>query len=180
MRTRILLSAALATFGLLAGGATQAAARRIFSYDPANEATRMAAGALTFEFDQKLLSTRVLRVRATEGEAAAELRPAGVGRGGLSALEGHDGAEHDLYEILPAEQGPEMIAALCPGDSRAWMAFGRLKANEDLRIRVIGADHAGRPRLCQTLDFTFHGEWRLPTHRPMDPDNLAEPHFPYK
>jgi hypothetical protein len=175
---RILAALLLLAAATPAAGAT----RRIFSYDPANEATRTSAGALTFEFNQKLMSTRLLRIRATEGPATAELKPAPpevLGRGGLSPLIGPTAIERDLYEIEPAEDGAAMISAFCPGARRAWLAFGRLKASQNLTIHVLGADAPGRARLCRTLQFAFHGEWRLPPGPAKDPDRLPEPHFPY-
>ena len=72
-----------------------------------------------------------------------------------------------------------MIAALCPGAKRAWMAIGRLKVNRDLRVFVIGDGAAGgRARLCRTLAFNFHGEWRLPSDGHFDERQLERPRFP--
>ncbi|HEY5072785.1 MAG TPA: hypothetical protein VII63_12235 [Caulobacteraceae bacterium] len=166
---------------ILASGQAGAATRRIFSYDPGDDATRRAAGALTFEFDQKLLSTRVIRVRATEGAASAELKPArerALGSGNLSSLVAGGPAERDLYEVLPTDEGPAMMSAFCPGARRVWMDFGRLRANQDLRVYVFGGGATGT-RLCKTFNFTFHGEWRLPPGPAMDPNRLPQPHFPY-
>jgi hypothetical protein len=129
-----------------------------------------------------LMSTKLLRIRATEGQATAELKAAPqdvVGRGGLSPLIGSQAIERDLYEIQPAEDGSAMISAFCPGARRAWLAFGRLKASQNLTVHVLGADAGGRARLCRTLEFAFHGEWRLPPGPAKDPDRLPEPHFPY-
>ena len=128
-------------------GPARAATRRMFSYDPADDATRHAAGALTFVFDQHLLSTTPVSIKATEGQASAELSRAPGG----------------LYAVSPINQGAELIAALCPGSKRAWMAIPRLKANRDLQVQVLGDSPTGGSRhLCRTLAFTFHGEWRLP------------------
>ncbi|MHB8530633.1 MAG: hypothetical protein ACYC8V_14130 [Caulobacteraceae bacterium] len=156
--------------------------RRIFSYDPADGPTRAAAGGLTFEFDQHLTSTRLLRVRATEGPATAELKRVGEGRlgpGGLNAAVGGKAAERDLYEIQPKEEGGAMIQALCPGAARAWLAADRLHANRDLTVLVVGAASGGPARLCRTLHFSFHGEWRLPPGPGVDPRTVRQPHFPY-
>lgn len=165
---------------VLAGHAA-AATRRVFSYDPADAATRQVAGALTFEFDQKLFSTRVLRVRATEGPATAKLAPRSqdaLGRAGLSPLVGAQSNERDLYQILPADDGAAMISVFCPGARRAWMAFGRLRANQDLAIHVLGQSTNGSVKLCRTLNYSFHGEWRLPPGPMMNPDRLPELRFP--
>jgi len=159
-----------------------AATRRFFSYDPDNAETRHVAGALTFEFDQHLLSTTVLRVRATEGEATADLKRANqsaLGGGGLTALIGAAAPERDLYEVQPREEGAAMISALCPGARRAWMAFDRLKANHDMRVLVLADGPSGGARLCRTLAFAYHGEWRLPPGPPVDERRVEVPHFPY-
>ena len=181
MRIGMRAVVALLAVAVVSGGEAAAATRRIFSYDPANDVTRQISGALTFEFNQKVLSTKVLKVRATEGPATADLEPApqdAVGRGGLAPLIGAQANERDLYKILPADDGSAMISVFCPGAQRAWMAFGRLRANQNLRVYVLGQTAGGAVRLCRTLDFEYHGEWRLPPGPLMDPNRLPEPHFP--
>lgn len=142
------------------------AAVRVFSFDPADAVTRRIAGDLTFEFSQRLIFTTILRVRSTEGQASADLRPADervLGRGGLSRLIGPSAQERDLYAVQPDADGAELIRAFCPGSTRAWLAFGRLSETRPLRVQVIGDDPKGGPtRLCETLAFTFHGEWAAP------------------
>ncbi|MGH6971191.1 MAG: hypothetical protein ACREEQ_06225 [Caulobacteraceae bacterium] len=139
---------------------------RIFSYDAADAATRRVAGDLTFQFRQRLFFQKVLDLRSTEGRAAADLKPANervLGRGGLSRLIGADAHERDLYAVEPDAQGTELIRALCPGSTKAWLAFGRLKAGAPLRVDVLGDNPAGGgARLCQRLDFAFRGEWTAP------------------
>jgi hypothetical protein len=174
-------AAAILAAWLVFAGSAHAANRRIFSYDPADAATREAAGQLTFEFNQKLLSTTVLRVRSTEESATADLKPAppeAVGRGGVSRFVGVQARDRDLYQILAADDGPAMISAFCPGARRAWMAFGRLRANQDLRVYVLG-DYPGGAKLCQSLKFTYHGEWRLPPGPLMNPDTLPVDRRPF-
>jgi hypothetical protein len=181
-RIFVLSIAALAGAALAAGSA--AAAVRIFSYDPTNDATRRVAGDLTFQFRQRLIFTTVLNIESTEGRAKADLRPADehvLGRGGLSRLIGANAQERDLYEVEPSDEGRELIHAFCPGSSRAWLAFSRLVEARPLRIRVIGDDPAGGPaRLCETLDFQFHGEWKLPSGPGVRERDLLQPtHGPY-
>ena len=180
MRVGAVMIAAALALGA-AGGAK--AGVRIFSYDPADEATRRVAGDLTFEFDQRLVFTTILRIRSTQGQAAADLKPAEehvLGRGGLSRLIGKAAQERDLYEVQPAEEGSDLIRAFCPGSKRAWLAFSRLVEDKPLRVQVIGDDPAGGPtRLCETLEFTFHGEWRLPPGPPVQAGDMLVPSFPY-
>ncbi len=154
----------------------------MYSYDPANSETRNSAGALTFEFKRRLVFTTILRVMATEGDAKAEVRPANehdLGPGGLTALIGPRAIERDLYEVEPLEEGSAMIAALCPQSRRAWMAFGHIRANHDLRIYVLGdGPGAGSASLCKTLDYTYHGEWSAPGGPPVNPGIVQPPKFP--
>ena len=154
----------------------------IYSYDPADADTRHSAGALTFEFNRRLVFTTVLRVLATEGDAKAEVMPASehvLGPGGLSALIGSRAIERDLYEIQPKEEGAAMISALCPQSHRAWLAFGRLKVNHDLKIYVLGDDPAtGGAKLCRTLAYSFHGEWSVPSSARIEPGVVEPPQFP--
>jgi hypothetical protein len=157
---------AVVAFAALVAAAPAGAAVRIFSYDPANDATRRIAGDLTFEFNQRLIFTTVLNIHSTEGEASADLKPAdehALGPGGLSRLIGPNAQERDLYEVAPKAEGAELIRAFCPGSHRAWLAFGRLIEGRPLRVQVIGDNPAGGPaRLCHTFDFAYRGEWKLP------------------
>ena len=156
----------------------------MFSYDPANDDTRHAAGALTFEFKQRLVFTTVLKILSTQGKASAAVKPVDdsvFGRGGLSLLIGPNAVERDLYAVEPGDEGDALVAALCPGSKHGWMAFGRIRANRDLRVHVLGdGPDGGRPRLCRTLDFSFHGEWVLPRTTPeVTEGQMKRPHFPY-
>src|SRR5579872_4584799 len=115
---RVLALVAAATAAGGAAGDVQAAQRRFFSFDPADETTRTAAGALTSEFDQHLVSTHVIAIRATEGEATADLQRVGegsLGAGGLDRAVGAHTENRDLYRIKADKDGGAMITALCPG-----------------------------------------------------------------
>jgi hypothetical protein len=174
--------AAMALAAGLAAAAPAEASVRLFSYDPADSVTRRAAGALTFEFNQGIIRTRVRRISATLGQASAPLREADDGDLGarLETLIGDTAGERDLYEVMAQDQGAAMIRAFCPGASRAWLAMGRLRANAPLRVHVLGAPQNGPARVCVTLNFEFRGEWR--GFRPRDevPQNaLRTPRFPY-
>jgi hypothetical protein len=167
--------------GLALAGTAAAAPIRFFSYDPADEQTRLAAGGLTFEFKQHLVSTEVLRIRASEGPATAELRRASaeaLGKGGLTALIG-SAPERDLYEIRPEQEGAAMIAALCPGARRAWMAFDRLRAEHSARVFLFADGPTGPVRICRTLAFNFRGEWSLPNGPPLDEQLPPATNFPH-
>jgi hypothetical protein len=164
------------------------AAVRVFSYDAGNDVTRRVAGDLTFQFNQRLIFTTVLNIRSTEGRASADLKPADehvLGGGGLSRLVGAGSQERDLYEVKAEGEGVELIHALCPGSSRAWLAFSRMVEARPLRVQVIGdtpgnGSGGGGAHLCHTLDFNYRGEWKLPNPAPpIRPTDLKEPRFPY-
>ncbi len=179
VRSAFAAPAALAVLCALAAAGPAAAAVRIFSYDPANDATRRVAGDLTFEFNQRLIFTTVLNIHSTEGEASADLRPAderALGPGGLSRIIGANAQERDLYEVEPKAEGVELIRAFCPGSHRAWLAFGRLVEARPLRVQVIGDDPSGGPaRLCHTFQFEFRGEWKLPGRDGVPARELLQP-----
>ena len=163
---RILVAMAAAALALTA--ADQAvAAKHVFSYDSATPLTRkMTENGLTFIFDKRLMSQRVLKLIETHDVGQADLTAAAehdLGPGGLTALIGREARERDLYEISPKGDGIALRRALCRGSDRAWLAFGKLKVGEDLRVRALGHDPVtGTTRLCMTLDYNFHGEWALP------------------
>jgi hypothetical protein len=173
-----LLAAALT---MLAAGAAAAGTIHLYSYDPSDEATRKAAGPLTFTFDKGLFHITMLNVRSTEAEATAYLHRADervLGVGGLVRVTGSSPQARDLYEIDHGAEGGALIGAFCPGAARAWMAFGPVHLDRDLTVLVIGAA-AGHPaKLCRTLNFDFHGEWTPPPGRPIDPRDLERRQFP--
>jgi hypothetical protein len=165
----------------LGAAAARADTVHLYSYDPADAATRLAAGPLTFTFRKGLLHTTVLNLRSTEATATAYLHPAdekALGPHGLAGALGAEPEERGLYRVEPADEGAALISAFCPGAARAWMAFGPLKLNRDLTVRVIGAPAAGPAKLCRTLRFSFHGEWLLPPGRSIDPRSLQRGHYP--
>jgi hypothetical protein len=149
------------------------AGKRIYSYDSATQVTReMTKSGLTFVFEKSIMGTRVLSLMETHDIGAADVRPASagdVGRGGLSVL-GPDAHEHDVYEIVHAKDGAALIRALCPGADRAWLVFGPIRPDRDLRVDAVSRDAAtGRSHLCVALDYNFHGQWALP------PPDLPQP-----
>jgi hypothetical protein len=178
------LAPTLLILGLLVLGVGQAnAAVRMFAYDPANDETRHVAGPLTFEFRQRLVFTTLLRIRATEAKATADVTPADegvLGKGGLSGLIGPLAPERDFFAVSDSEEGAAMISAFCPGSKKAWVALGRLKANRNLRVHVIGdGPQPGQVHVCHTLDFYYHGEWKTEVPYEVDPREVKKPHFPY-
>lgn len=153
---------------LSAAGPAAAGEQRIFSYDAVNEAARiLASGGLTFVFRKSTFGgTRVLKVISTQAKGAAELKPAAekeLGPGGIDGLVGKKVSEHDLYEIDQEGQGAQLVRAACPGSDRAWLAFGSLSSSRELVIHAFGRNaQSGKTHLCASMEFSWHGEWRLP------------------
>jgi hypothetical protein len=142
----------------------------LYSYDPADDGSRDTAGPVTLQVRKGLLHTTVLNLRSTVAQATADLQPAdehALGGGGLAAVVPPGDGERDLYEVQKKDEGPELVAALCPGASRAWLAFSRIGMDRDLKIAVIGAAPGKPARLCHSLAYSFHGEWRAPPTGPI-------------
>ena len=175
MKTR-----AAAVLALTLAATAARAEIRQFSYDPANDDTRAAAGPVTFMVNQTLFSTRVLKMRSTEANATADLaRASALGLKGFWDAVGRGESGRGVYRVLPTDDGPALTAALCPGSKRAWLALTPVKYGQDVQVVVIGDDPSGGPvKRCRELDFTFHGEWRLPPGATPDLDPIAPPDFP--
>jgi hypothetical protein len=167
------LGLVLACLATAAAGAAHAE-RKMYSYDPISpDAKRLTGAGLTVLFDKKLTSTRVMKVLATGVPVQGRLidgREKDLGPGGLKGINGVD-ADAALYEIDPKyEQGKIYIRAFCPGAKRLWLSFSRLAVHRDLRVQAFGdAPEGGQTRLCGTLDFSFRGEWKLPSGNLPDP-----------
>jgi len=173
----------LAIVAALAAAPAAHAAIHQYSYDPADAATRSAAGGVTFLVNQSLFGgARVLKMRATEAKATADLEradPGALGRGGLSRILGADAPARDLYRIGSGDEGPAFVAALCPGSKHGWVALSPVRYGEDVQAVVFGDDPAGgAARTCRKLAFTFRGEWRLPSGASPPTEATEAPGFP--
>jgi hypothetical protein len=186
---RVMRSPSLLAAVLILAATPAAAARHIYSYDSATPVTeKMTESGLSFIFDKTLMGVTVRRIIETNDIGSAELKPAPdsvLGRGGVEAVIGPDARERDLYEITDKADGKALRNALCRGSDHVWLAFGRLKLGQDLRVRALGHDAAsGKTRLCVTLDYSFRGEWALPPPTTPQPDrtdrfNDAPNRLPY-
>ncbi|HEY1879291.1 MAG TPA: hypothetical protein VGG68_05110 [Caulobacteraceae bacterium] len=163
-------------FGLalaLAAGEARAALHQ-YSYDPADDVTRSASGPVTIVVDKTMFGMRVLKLRSTEAKVTADLAPADPGR-----LPGEARGAHGVYRVTGGDEGPDLVAALCPGSKRAWVAFTPIKYGEDLKAVVFGDSDDGRGvRACRRLAYAFHGEWILPPGATIKIDPVAPPDFP--
>jgi len=153
------------------GGLAHAADQRIYSYVPANDATRKRIDSgLTFVFDKGFMGMRVKEILATEAKAQAAVDPASERELGarLNDVLPEGSFERELYAIKAVDQGPAMIRAFCPGSTKGWLVFGPLRPRAGVIIHALGDDPAGGgARHCATLAFAFRGEWRLPPPNPL-------------
>jgi hypothetical protein len=175
---RVAATALLTALGVL-GPTVASAAIRQFSYDPADAETRQAAGPVTMVIRQSMFGVRVLKLRSTDAKATADLAPAD-GRGpAVDRGAGDKGDVRSLYQITSGDDGPALLAALCPGSQRGWLALSPVRYGEDVHAVVLGDDPKGGPvRRCRTLNFSFHGEWRLPQGQGPTPEPNVAPDFP--
>ncbi len=149
------------------------AGRMLYSYDSATPLTeKMTENGLTFVFDKRLMSTRILKIIETQNVGEAELKPASehdLG-GSPSKLIGSGAAgARDLYEIVQKGDGTALVKALCPGAVRGFLDVGVLKPDRALKIFALGRGPTGQAVYCMTLDYSFHGAWALP------PPDLPQP-----
>jgi hypothetical protein len=164
--------AALAATPVIAFGVASAATH-VYSYDPADAATRGVTGPLTFEVYKGLLGgTKILNLRSTEAAATADLRhatPRDLGPGGPGSALNLPVNARNIYEIAASDEGVALMSALCPGSTRAWLVFGPMGFDESLKIDVLGNSPASGPkvRVCHVLAYDFHGEWRGPPSGPV-------------
>lgn len=182
MKPSRVLAVAAAFCALGLGGAARADSIHLYSFDPADAETVKAAGPLTFTVRRSLFRSTLLDLRSTTAPATAYLKrvdPRVLGPGRMVGASGLSAGERALYEVDPRAEGAALIAAFCPGASRAWIAAGPLRFDRPFSLLVIGAAGAGAPRLCRTLAFNFHGEWRAPPAVPrIDPRDLERGRYP--
>jgi hypothetical protein len=159
------MKAAVLALSLLALPGAAHAGQRIFSYDPADAATRARIdNGLTFVFDKGLFGMRVKELFSTQAAARAYVEPVDERELGerLDRIVPPDGAA-ELYRIADREQGPGMVRAFCPGSTTGWMVFSPMRARSPLTVHVLGNDPAGgKAKLCTTLRMTYRGEWAAP------------------
>ena len=160
-------AAALIAFCALAFATPVAAKEKIYSYDPADAATKARVdNGLTFIFNKGLLGFDVTAVLATQAHAEADLRPAGEKelKIRLEDVLPKGSTERQLYAVEDKAQGLAMVRAFCPGSSHGWLVFSALRPRTGAVVHALGDDPvSGKARLCATMNFNFRGEWALPT-----------------
>jgi hypothetical protein len=156
----------LAALALAALATPVLAAEKMYSYVPADDATKARTDqGLTFVFDKNLLTMRMKIVLATEAHAEADLEPVDERDLGakLDTLLPEGANERLVYAVKAMNQGPAMVKAFCPGSSKGWLVFSPLRPRQGTTVQALGEDPVtGKARYCATLKFDFRGEWRMP------------------
>ena len=155
----------LAALGL-AAATPSVAAEKMYSYVPADPATRARTDeGLTFVFDKGMMGMKMKIVMATQAHAEADVEPADERELGvrLDKILPEGAGERQLYAVKAENQGPAMVKAFCPGSTKGWLVFGVLRPRQGAVVQALGDDPTtGRARYCTTLKFDFRGEWRVP------------------
>lgn len=156
-----------AAFAMAAVVPAAAAERGMVSYDAVSPKARELTGeGLTFSYAKSLFHKRVTAVRATAVPVGVIVKPLEDGRvaAKLDRLAGENARAGSLYLIDPHEQDANvMVQAFCPGSKTAWLSIGPIEHARPLKVLAFGDDPGtGEPKLCASMDFQFHGEWRMP------------------
>lgn len=164
----------LTALGLAALAGPALAGEKMYSYTPADDATRARTDeGLTFVFDKNLVSERMKIILATQAHAEADVTPADERELGvrLDKILPEGAHERQLYAVEDKAQGLAMVKAFCPGSSKGWLVFSVLRPREGAVVDALGDDPTtGKARYCTTLRFDFRGEWKLPPQiRTVDP-----------
>jgi hypothetical protein len=158
----------LTALGIAALATPVLAAEKMYSYVPADAATKARIDeGLTFVFDKGLMGMRMKIVLATQAHAEADVVPADERELGvkLDKILPDGAGERQLYAVEDKKQGTAMIKAFCPGSSKGWLVFSVLKPRQGAVVHALGEDPVtGKARYCTTLKFDFRGEWRAPQY----------------
>lgn len=149
---------------LLAAGAASAATDRYFGYDADSDAAKHRTQEIYLWIRQGLMGgVRVVHLYRSRGEGfdVKAVYPPWSDKALRAALDG-DPKGISFYAVDP-EEGAGFARGACHGASKAWLALVPPKANQPLRIVVLGDDaQAHAPVVCELLDYRWRGEWLLP------------------
>lgn len=167
-RTAVVLIAG--AFAVLA--ATAASAReRYFAYEPDSDAARYRSGDITVTLRVGLMGATAVKLYRERGADLGLAKPGGQFSQHDAERAIGEGGELQLFAV-DAKDGEGFAHGACKGAARAWIAFRSIHAYEPLRIYVLKYDDAAKaPELCETLDYRWRGEFRLPSQNA----GLAEP-----
>jgi hypothetical protein len=156
---------AIVSAGLMAGGA-QAKDFKFFAYDADNAAAKHRSADITLVVRKSFMSSRVIKLYRKRGKDLDLERPDATFslRQLASALAESEDAVLDLrLYAIDTKDGEGFAAGACDGATRAWVAVKPVKAYQPMRIYVLKYDEATKsPGLCETLEYRWRGEWRLP------------------
>jgi hypothetical protein len=166
MWSRLAPALAAVTVVAVAGSAT-AADYRWFTYDADSDAARHRSADITLQVQRGLMSSRVVKLFRKRGKDLELDRPDGaIGWRQLEALFGRDVAEGLRLYAVDTKDGEGFAQGACKGADRAWLALKAVKPYEPLQIFVLRYDATTKTaELCETLDYRWRGEWRLPPRK---------------
>lgn len=179
--TRALLALAVLIVGL-AAAAPASAGTRFFAYTATDQATRYRTGDVTLELrtpDFFFGPTRVVGLWRRRGADLPLGRESNAfSQEALSTATGRSAQGLVVYAV-DEEAGRGFAQGSCVGAPRAWIAVAAPQAYQPLVVYVLRQGSSGAPELCETLNYAWQAEWRMPPRdggnsddgsaRPVDP-----------
>ncbi len=171
---RLILPFVLAPLLLAAGPAL--ADEHFYAFDPASSSARLMTRGVTLQVERGWFgATRVERLYSTAGEGSAALDSGGLSDGELRAALPAGAEESNVYRIVPEGTGAALGRVLCPGAQEVFLVFGRVRPLRDLTMHAIGRGASGTALHCNTLQYTYRGEWTAPDARTAAGEGPATP-----
>ncbi len=154
---------ALSAASALAGAAV-AADLRYFAYEPDSDSAKFRTQDLILVVKPGLISQRVLKLYRRRGtDLPLKSTDGSVGGARVGDAVPSDQAEGLRVYAVDPQDGAGFAKGACKGAERAWVAFRPAKPYEPLRVFVLRYDAESRKaQLCETLDYRWRGEWKLP------------------
>jgi hypothetical protein len=150
-----------------AAGSAAAGDHRWFTYDADSPAAKHRSADITLEVEPGVLSSKVVKLYRKRGNDLDLNRPDGTFHvGDLDALLGREETQNLRVYAVDTQDGEGFAQGACKGADRAWVALKAVKPYQPVRIYVLRYDaQAKAPALCETLDYRWRGEWRLPPRK---------------
>ncbi len=147
--------------------ATPAAAdTRYLAFDASDRVTTALTRGVTLEVERGLFgAVSVRRLISTSARGSATISRGGPDEARRVLPEG--AAETTVYLIAQEGDGRGLARALCPGADETFLVLGRVRAGRPIVMQASGRWPDGAFRHCVTLNYTYRGEWSLPSRAPV-------------
>lgn len=165
-----------------AAASPAAAGTRFFAYTAADQPTRYRTGDVTLELrtpDFFFGPTRVASLWRRRGSDLPLGESSGVFSEAAVATAVGGSARGLVVYSVDEEAGRGFAQGSCVGAPRAWIAVAEPRAYQPLVVHVLRQGSSGAPELCETLNYAWQAEWRMPPRdgggrddgsaRPVDP-----------